>query len=931
MEQNDPITLLVNSNKSIIETNPEVKTSNDISIPSVEINVKDEILKKSDSDLNAETNQSIINNPSTIKTEDEECVKSEPSSPALPEAANGNRQLELSHDIIADQPNPQINVIEKQDLNSLNQAIEEAIRKATSQDSSHDSTFQPHPHAVVNSTASSSSYPMYPIMSTQSARNFAPNPSSPQVITSDSLPNRNNSQTSHRPTPPNLPQDILHIIESDFTNADGTTIDERRETELSRITEELRIKVRLSRYQRARDEMSDSETETESEADEVQIESHLRPTNGERVEIDERCAMESKSEDPDQSVPLNSQPGPPQTFESTHSVSESVQTLSEGLVVSLEQDQRVDSIATPAVSNQAAPSESNSSRVRPTDTSTKNTEKSTGGDKPRRRARKRRPKTRTTVEDDESDSGSGSDVNEIDVAIKIGPTTEHELKDVPAEIIELPFENVPESDLKDIKSFGVIASLIDNIVVVKGDINMGYETVLDEGSMICWQDGTLIGKIFETFGAVTEPHYSIRLPSKLQEMSKNPSENKRFSTDTPVYFVPSQSSFLFTSHIKAQPKGTDASNLYDEEVTNADEIEFSDDEAEAAYARSCRNARKAAAMEKRQQTRPGGNKVQSGTSYLPNPDLLISAGKAMIDKRPSDVLNYNDEDGDGADTDYSVLERPKGLDFNMATPSTSTSASGNNQNGNNSARSNNKRGSDSRTRNNRSQGSSRGKPRGARGSMKGGRNHLSPDKRETHSRPIHNSSPSTSQHPLPSRAEIMPSSSPATWSNPSTPSTFPSTSFSTVVHPLPANPTHLVPQYVPQAFGGFGGTSNLNPASYGFAPSLPNMPRIPSFQSNNNYQYPNFSSQTHQHSYTGQSRFPTMSPNGFAPNGYQPTQSYYPPYTPSPLSTVNVPLQQHEHRSSNSDSLPVQQPLGNGIHYNPRFFPPSNQPSHPHQ
>ena len=45
--------------------------------------------------------------------------------------------------------------------------------------------------------------------------------------------------------------------------------------------------------------------------------------------------------------------------------------------------------------------------------------------------------------------------------------------------------------------------------------------------------------------------------------------------------VPSKSKFVFVDKIKAF-KGSDASNVYDEEPAD-DELEFSDDEAEAAY------------------------------------------------------------------------------------------------------------------------------------------------------------------------------------------------------------------------------------------------------------------------------------------------------------------------------------------------------------
>lgn len=48
-----------------------------------------------------------------------------------------------------------------------------------------------------------------------------------------------------------------------------------------------------------------------------------------------------------------------------------------------------------------------------------------------------------------------------------------------------------------------------------------------------------------------------------------------------VFHVPSRSKFVFISRIKAV-KGSDASNAHDEEPAD-DELEFSDDEAEAAH------------------------------------------------------------------------------------------------------------------------------------------------------------------------------------------------------------------------------------------------------------------------------------------------------------------------------------------------------------
>ena len=55
------------------------------------------------------------------------------------------------------------------------------------------------------------------------------------------------------------------------------------------------------------------------------------------------------------------------------------------------------------------------------------------------------------------------------------------------------------------------------------------------------------------------------------------------SVSREVFHVPTRSRFVFPNQLRMF-KGSDASNVHDEEV-GADEIEFSDDEAEAAYKR----------------------------------------------------------------------------------------------------------------------------------------------------------------------------------------------------------------------------------------------------------------------------------------------------------------------------------------------------------
>lgn len=57
-----------------------------------------------------------------------------------------------------------------------------------------------------------------------------------------------------------------------------------------------------------------------------------------------------------------------------------------------------------------------------------------------------------------------------------------------------------------------------------------------------------------------------------------------FTIGKQVYYAPHLSSFVFTRDLRKM-KGSDASNLWDEEV-GAAEMEWSDDEAEKEYKRN---------------------------------------------------------------------------------------------------------------------------------------------------------------------------------------------------------------------------------------------------------------------------------------------------------------------------------------------------------
>lgn len=148
---------------------------------------------------------------------------------------------------------------------------------------------------------------------------------------------------------------------------------------------------------------------------------------------------------------------------------------------------------------------------------------------------------------------------------------------------------VPVDDVLEL--IGEVMTIIDSVVVIKGHTS-GVHRVLDTDSLLAFDDRQVIGVVFETFGAVKQPLYSVRFPSA----SAINKDNVRIGRL--VYHVPAKSNFVFTQEI-ARIKGSDASNLHDEEV-GEDQMDFSDDEAEAQWRRNRKEA-------KREQTLPSGS------------------------------------------------------------------------------------------------------------------------------------------------------------------------------------------------------------------------------------------------------------------------------------------------------------------------------------
>lgn len=198
---------------------------------------------------------------------------------------------------------------------------------------------------------------------------------------------------------------------------------------------------------------------------------------------------------------------------------------------------------------------------------------------------------------------------------------------------EIPEEVIPKPDVTitpemKIERLGNIEFVVESTIVIKSQ-TPGEVQVLDSGSVLCKEDRTVIGALAEVLGNVRSPMYTVGFPSEEEVKELG------LVAGTPIYYSVEHAQYVFTQPLK-EVKGTDASNLHDEELP-ADEMEFSDDEKEAEYKRAQKNKRRGGKAGR-------GGREQSATSHAPS-SLASGAG-----------LNYDDDE----DGPYKPLARPPG-------------------------------------------------------------------------------------------------------------------------------------------------------------------------------------------------------------------------------------------------------------------------------
>ncbi|CUM64110.1 uncharacterized protein PRCAT00001701001 [Priceomyces carsonii] len=166
---------------------------------------------------------------------------------------------------------------------------------------------------------------------------------------------------------------------------------------------------------------------------------------------------------------------------------------------------------------------------------------------------------RDEFDDDEEDENSAGPI-----------LSKNEIIDEKAPLLPKDYTIPPSAPLELV---GEITGIFERNIVIKANIS-GEFRILKDNSVLCLEDRTLLGPLFETFGRLQAPFYRVKFNSDEEFESFTSKKGAK------VYYVVPSSQFLYTDSIK-NIKGTDASNCHDEELPE-EEQEFSDDERELA-------------------------------------------------------------------------------------------------------------------------------------------------------------------------------------------------------------------------------------------------------------------------------------------------------------------------------------------------------------
>ena len=143
---------------------------------------------------------------------------------------------------------------------------------------------------------------------------------------------------------------------------------------------------------------------------------------------------------------------------------------------------------------------------------------------------------------------------------------EKERKDYP-----IPFEVTINDKFEEC---GIVKNIIDNEILMIG-INNNVLKVLNLDNIIFLEDKTYLGFIDDVIGKIDDPIYAIKIYPNLIEKKIC----EKINPGDKLYFCSNRANVINAIELKNKSKGCDASNAFDEEVSEG-EKDYSDDEEE---------------------------------------------------------------------------------------------------------------------------------------------------------------------------------------------------------------------------------------------------------------------------------------------------------------------------------------------------------------
>lgn len=229
---------------------------------------------------------------------------------------------------------------------------------------------------------------------------------------------------------------------------------------------------------------------------------------------------------------------------------------------------------------------------------------------------------------------------------------------------EKPDEIVPKPDVTitsdmEIQELGTVEKVVEDNILIKAKVSGEYE-VLESGSVLCLGNRSVIGVVAETLGLVQQPYYTVRF-SNIAAITE-----AGIMTGSLVFYLKERSRYVFTQPLKTL-KGSDASNMHDEEVAE-NEVEFSDDEDEISHKQHLKKLRNQPKRDHHED-----NNTRDGFSKGPSRGRRGRRGPGRGDRgqihqgsRHIKTGNLDYDDANDGDEMYTPLARPANLHQIMA-------------------------------------------------------------------------------------------------------------------------------------------------------------------------------------------------------------------------------------------------------------------------